>query len=541
MTSRGSFEEFVDTLYSVNLNVDKTNAAWHDSLYIANYRKFFHFLTGAESLLENDNTEIDLQDVRRLLDMLTSMATTATKFLLTNPERYEDEYADCPLTQLYLGVATCVLYLRDHSKENPERYSNKKQGEIPFCIHNSLCVVAGRPIKEYNLEELIAAMNIMERKAHGLKFTKDMYEYLDALEERVSEMILHANPVEIFNIATHHLHYEDDLYTCTTNAEFQLIVNIVSLRRIANSALLKLREDAITYNDLEDDSVEQIEAAVDCLKNAMINKCRRLHTDEVADDFSEQYKKNAITLSEAYFFYKMNTPDTRINCATIVKTYRNLAHWRTVTEAAYKELLEYVEDDPDQNLMAFQIIFKILLNLLVQQTVGIAFLRFWLEGDTIYHMDEEEYEHFLRESSTTPFFVRSFSDACIFYSGKLYIFGASSKDYYRALAHWIILINTRCGGMITTTNSIEPLVDFLCSEEFNPTPTPQEDIQEASSSVFSDFMSRAERERARAFNLFKRVELNLLGAHQTMDDSNSVGDIEATGLPASSRSGWSRK
>ncbi len=194
-----------------------------------------------------------------------------------------------------------------------------------------------------------------------------------------------------------------------------------------------------------------------------------------------------------------------------------------------------MRENSDEDPVAFQIIFKNIMDILLQQTTHVEFSKYWVEGDRIYQMEELEFKHFVKDSEKTPFFVRSLNDACIFFRGKLYIFGNKAEHYYCALVHWILLLNVECHGMLNTSDSIQPFVDFVCSLKTNP---PLQTAAQAKAASSSAFFSRAEEELRRAYDLFKRVKKDLSGNQRSANSSNTIGVVESTGLRPSGHSGW---
>ncbi len=512
---------------------------WHDSLYILKYRRFFKYLEGAISILEDEETanDVDPQDVLALIDILYVLMMSSMKILLVAPDNPSDTYEQSPIVPMYLSLARCILHMKARTKSPASAvFRERLQCEVHFCTHNRLCLVSGVRICDFSVEELVASITIIERRANTLSYTKDMNSYIDSLEERACELMLYAQPEAILNVKSMHVHYKNDLYTCSTSTEFRLAVGILSLRKIANTALVRLRENAIIYDIFEDETAGQILEAEKLLQRVISHKCKSVHGDTINEQYADIYKQNAITISETCFFYKMNSIHARLDCSTIVQTHRNLAHWYTVTEAVKLDASHYIEN-PDEKLELFQIVFKIMVDVLFQQTITLPFNDFWVDGATIYDMSSDDFHYFQMSSRRTPFFVRSLCDACIYFNEQLYIFGQDSASYYRALAYWIILVNTRCGGMVLKTHNIGNLVDHICSDDFNEK---KDQVKTPAIVVDKDYtmLPQQERERRRAFDLFNRVRLDIFGTKRALDSTNSVGDIESTGLPSSHRSAW---
>lgn len=569
-------------MYEIRLTVPKSGGRWSDSLNIENYRSFFLFLSGALSLIEpktvgddnvhqkkclddNGNEEdeqedeeeeqfpIKEDDINDLIDFISAMMASSPKFLLTSLEKCNDQYADCPLVVLAFGLATLIAYKRSICPLQPDAYMNRTQQEIPFCVLNGLFCGSRQPIKDFNIEELTNSMTQMEQKAHILHYSSDMFQYIDALEERVCEMLLHANTSDIFNKREWRVPFSDGLYTCATDVEFRLVISIISLRRISSASLFFLRREAVIYNEDTDEDAAATEKSIEYLERAIVNKCDNIHSDYVQDDFESLYKENCMSPSEVYMFFKINTPDTRVDCTTVVQTFRNIAHWHTITEAATVSIDEYIFEKKDENSMAFQIVFLLVLNIIMKQTMDVEFTEFWVEGYTIYDMDATLYSQFCESSKKTPYFVRSIGEACVFFDGTLYVFGQGSKDYYRALAFWIKTVASECKGIVGNGASIHDFLDYICDETINPpidlkAMREQERIRKeaerkaqsyaASSSSLAHLLPPDERRRQRGYDLFVRVKKSLQAEQQAVDSMHSVGDIESTGLPSSSKSGW---
>ncbi len=535
---------------------------WSSSLYINNYRKFIEILEKVLFFLEpiDDDEDqhdrknfyrVDEEDVNSIMDMLSAIIVASPKSLLSEPERCDDIYSDCPLVTFMLGLATCVLYKRVMHGTRPDCYSEFVQTQIPFCAGNNLFSGSQQPIKALNLEELTNSLSILELAAHTLKFDEALYQYVDALEERVCELLLHANHEDILNKKESRVAFKKDLYYCTTDTEFKLTVMIISVRRVANASLCLLRKGAFVYDESKDENFETLNSAAEYLERAVINKCLNIHSDIVQEEFENTFKENSKTASEVYMFHKINGVDARVDCAMLIQTFRDIARWSAITDDANRDITEYALDLKDRRSMAFQITFCLVVNLILRQTTSLNFTNFWIEGHAIYSMPEDIYAEFCKASKTTPFFVRSLGDACIYFSGRLYIFGQSSQDYYRALAFWCMTVVTDCGGVIVNDTRIQEFIEYICDETINPPVNPEKLQEDAlrqaeleakrssdSYSTVTNLLSQSERVRQRAFDLFRRVRTSLQAEQQGLDSVYVIGDIESTGMPSSSKAGW---
>lgn len=447
----------------------------------------------------------------------------------------KDTYMDCPLVSLYMGVATCILHLRKHAtlSQCDLDFFTAEQCRLDYCVLRHLDVRKKGTIDRYTFEDVACALLTIEMNINSLDYHPDLEAYVDALELRVCELLLHTNVDSMLNNTMYRMKIRNlaNQYCCSTSGEYYLIVSILAIRKLLTSALVKHRSTAVQRELLEDDH-----DMVEHIGNVFFTKYKNVHSDDIDDDFGNQYKEQKTFLFEIYLFQKLNGPDARLDYAAIISQFRNRTYWESVASASSVNIGSYLES-PDMNVVAFRILFMQMAELLFQQQLRISWKPFCLHGEQIYRMDKLAYDEFVERSHVTPYFVTSFNDACIFYRGQLFVFGQKSRHYFHAFKEWLDIVASEHQFIVNETLSIRPLLEYICNEAESLRIIEREDtiINKTADSSLPKRIVR----KMHAHDAFKYVLSGLNNEEHAADSSNTIGDVEASGLENSAICGWS--
>lgn len=534
--SSATFSELVGALINEDLpvNVDQ----WCTLEYIDKYRRFFILLGDALEFFSRDTAaeEINTDDAKRLLDLLYATALSAVIRLSISHPNAKDVYMDCPLTNIYLGIACCLLHLREHTLYTGRRdLFFDEQQNIDYCMRYRLDVKHHVPISHFSFEDLALSLLKLERSLFALSYHSDLELYVDALDVRLCELISHTNCEAMLDnpeYSTSLSNVGSDEHYCSTSGEYYLIVSILAIRKSLTSALPRLREDAV-QRVLERDEDKRM---LKHLQQVFLTKCRNVHSDDVDNAFAERYKELMTFISEVFLFLKLNGPDTRPDHASIVTQFRNRTYWDNITNVAHSSIDQYLEY-PDRNCVAFRVLFMQMAELLFQQQLQISWTQFCLDGEQIYKMDNLAYDDFVKLSHAKPFFVQSLNDACIFFRGQLFVFGKESQHYLHAFKEWLDIVNTEMHGVINDCQTIRPLLEYIIDEDASL----RIHVQSGASSSTDEghqFSTQKQRDQQHDFRTFKYILSGITSDDQSADASNTIGIVEGSGVENSSMCGW---
>jgi len=545
---------------------------WFDRLYVQKFSSFFHclaqllaILDGAAAVLNrhrNDTQILDCSQVSRLHSMLYEVVRANVRYLSPGVPGARDEYETSPLVVIYLGVASCVLFMRDFFVAADEDYYDACPQNIPYCVDNNLNVVVDIPIKNFSLQELICSMMCVEQNVHNLTYDDALVRYVDALDLRVCDFLAHAMNDVSHNIESCRAHYRDtDLYTCTTSAEYQLIVFIMSLRQLVETAAPLWRTESSRVDDR--DSID--DTLIAAVRNKFIVEIQSVHSDVVEDKFYKEYTHQSIVNSEGYLFFKANAISTRIEPGAIIRQFRTIPQWRYIADMAARPVVDFLLT-PHADFLGFKIAFNLAADLLFSQTLKACWFDYSADGDVIRGMDVVQFTTFVEESYSHPTVLFLLNDACIFFRGQLKVYGRRHVDYYHALIQWVTIVRQYMNSEFRPCRSVMPLAMALFEEPSAPKAgsSVSETLDEEPDATM--WMSKeaiakemqAERrqfkappplttggaplslfiEKSRAKKEFELIVEKIETRPQELDANSILGDTDETGFPQTCRSAW---
>jgi hypothetical protein len=548
---------------------------WFDRLYVQKFSAFFHYLSQLLIVLDaardDSNRFSDTEDrilscdqVKRLHSLLYEVVRANVRYLSPGIPSSHDDYETSPLVVIYLGVASCVLFLRDFFSPDGTDYYHMCPQDIEYCIDNELNVVSDIPIKNFSLQELTCSLMNVEQRAHDLTYSEHLVDYIDALDARVCEFLVYALDEVSHNIESCRVRYRStDLYTCATSTEYQLVILIMSLRQLVETAVPVWRTDSsLSWNRDADDNL-----LIETARNKFIVELQSVHSDIVSDKFYKEYTQRSIANSEGYLFLKANAIASRIEPGSIIRQFRTIPQWRHVADMAARPVVDFLFA-PHADFLGFKIAFNLATDLVFSQTIKASWSEFSADGDTIRAMDDTQFDTFVEESYQCPVVLFLLNDACIFYKGQLTIYGRRHTDYYHALIQWVTIVRQNMNGEFRPCRSIMPLAAALFNETRTPpssssTSTGDEDFDSLSDSMWMPMSKiidemQAERrefrpppeigtpcvplsvfmEKSRAKKEFEHIIERIETRPQELDANSILGDTDETGFPQTCRSAW---
>lgn len=524
---------------------------WFDRLYAQKFSSFFHCMGQLLSLLDdaaatqnrcNDARILTCGQVSRLHSTLYEVARTNVRYLSPGVPGARDEYESCPLVVIYLAIASCVLFMRDFFVSDDEDYYHMCPQDIPYCVENGLNIVADIPIKNFSLQELTCSMMSVEQNVHNLTYDEALVRYVDALDIRVCDFLVHAMNDVAHNIESCRVQYRDtDLFTCATSTEFQLVVLIMSLRQLIETAA-PLWRTASSCEEARDNDDDTLIATV---RNKFIVEIQSVHSDVIEDKFYKEYTHQSIANSEGYLFFKANAISKRIEPGAIIRQFRTVPQWRYIADMAARPVVDFLFS-PHADFLGFKLAFNLAAELIFSQTIKACWSDFAADGDAIRGMDATQFDTFIEESYSRPTILFLLNDACIFFRGQLTVFGRRHTDYYHALIQWAMIVRQHMNGEFRPCCSVMPLIAALFDTNVAPAAssvTDDEDVERrefrappplpAGSAPMSVFF-----EKSRAKKEFELIREKIETRPQELDANSILGDTDETGFPQTCRSAW---
>lgn len=444
----------------------------------------------------------------------------------------EDPYRLCPLINIYLFIINIAPHLEDVSWDGMQ---DRKQSDIPYCVDNQLIVSHTVPISEMNLTELLNSLDRIELRMNYLPYKVDLLQYLGALEMRAHDILLYSQSKEVHCIENCRLPVsgKPDQFVCRTSAEYGIILRILSIRHDLMGALPSLRD----HDDCYRPPNEEEEEMVPLLHNNLLYECQMVHGDSIQNIFYKAYQINSLLTSEGYFWLKENPQRTITDCGIIIAQFRGDHAWRSVADKSSKDIDAHFYHLTDH--LAFRLIFYNIMDMLLDRCVNQKWAQYFISNHTLKTFSDGELEDALMRSCTVPLFVESFNDACIFFNGKMYVFGNNPLDWLRALYNWVMIIQDQYQDILAGGPDIFLLKEILFSRRTKLRIDP---IKYSGGSTFNDDLdrifsqSKQQLERAQAQKRLSFVtgatasnEIQVTGIQQ---------DLVDMGLLPSSSSAW---
>jgi hypothetical protein len=448
------------------------------------------------------------------------------------PEK-DDPYAYLPFTEMYIAIATCVVYLqRFHASQNS--FYTTRQSDHEFCNNYNLTVCGNELICRMNIEELIMSLSQLELKLRHIPFKPELIYYVDALEIRVCEILMNVYGSQVQNVVSfRHALQGNDRYACTKTTDFTLTAHILCIRRELGGAVAwwrRLNGQNIppTISDPEMEGIRTIH-------NSLIRECQRLHGEIQSRTFRSRYIDSSLRASEYIHYLKENPGKTTVDHTVAIKKYRSVAQWRCISTTAFKDMdgfLYYMKDP-----LAFRIIMACLLDVQFRSRCNVSWYVVYITSQNFTCLSQEQITDLKIRSEGMPFLVESLNDACIIWDKKIHVFGSEPICYMRALYHWLNIMRRNYKNKMEKKVDISRFVSLLL---FNK--TPHEKVEMASKDIIETVKKSAS---AQLFKTAEEIrEENAAKVINTIDETIQVSvtniwqDTDELGTSTSQSCAW---
>jgi hypothetical protein len=471
------FNAQLEEMKGLNLAIHRK--LWYDDLTISHFRKFSQLLTLITTLIDRcDEAKnvwkgaplLNKKQVHNLYSFLYNKIVSSIKWLSPGVPTEPDKYARSLIVSVGFAIATCILFLKDYWGLSPESMYYRTPPEIPYVCDFKLGVSQTTRICDFSMQELITSMNQIELRLHNLQYHRDLVEYVDALEIRVYEFFLILYDKYIHDVKSHCVKVEAAVrdragnkivpgkYGCTSSAEFELINKLFSIREALTAGLECLRTHDQTNHSVQDIHLSHK------VHNVLMSVCGEIYSDSIPEKFYLQYTEMMVSLSEGYGYFFLNGPNVRLDAPGVIRQFRRVQQWNLISGTANRPLVEFIQN-PQNNALAFKIIFKLLLELVFRQTLEEEFDEYYLSGSVIHRYPQTRIDALKETSKKKPMFIESFNDACVMTDGEMHVFGKEPEDFFAAFVFWMEIVACKHRYKLKESILIYPLVSLMLGKE----------------------------------------------------------------------------
>lgn len=460
------FDRQFQEIKEINLNVQ--SKLWYDDLYIAQFKKFAQLLTLITALIDKCDTKknksssgsqlLDKKHLFNLYSFLYNKLLSSVKWISPAVPTETDKFMNSQIVAIYFSIATCILFLKDYWPLHKDEPYYKKQTEITYCVDFNLVVSSVAKICDFSMEELITSLDQIELRIHELQYCQELVDYVDALEIRVCEFLLNLYDNKIHNSKAHRCVVKPGKYGCSTSAEYELIIKLISIRESLASSLISLRT-----HDASERTEQDIHLAGK-IHGTLISICGDIYGDTIPQKFYDKYTEEAVTTSEGYSYYMIHGVHVRLDMPSIIRQFRDIPQWGAISETANTPLLDFITK-PQDNFLAFKILFNLLLELAFSRALEENWGDYFMKGSDVRRYPKNKLDATLEMSKKTPIFIESFNDACVLTGGELYVFGKEPEDYFSAFAFWMEVVASKHSYRLKESINIYPLISLMLGKE----------------------------------------------------------------------------
>jgi len=560
------------------LNLNTQGKLWYDDLYIAQFKKFAQLLTLITALIDkcdvkknNSSTGSQLLDKKQVFNLysfLYNKLLSSVKWISPAVPTETDKFMNSLILCIYFSIATCILFLKDYWPLKKKDPFYKKQTEISYCVDFNLVVSSVAKVCDFSMEELIISLDQIELRIHELQYCQELVDYIDALEIRICEFLLNLYDDKIHNSKAHRSAVKPGKYGCTTSAEYELVIKLISIRESLASSLISLRtHDASERSEQDVHLAKKIHAT-------LISICGEIYGDSIPQKFYDKYTEEVVSTSEGYSYYMIHGVHVRLDVPSIIRQFRDIPQWGAISATANTTLLDFITK-PQDNFLAFKILFNLLLELAFSRSLEENWGDYFMKGSNIRRFPKNKLDNTLELSKKNPIFIESFNEACILTCGEMYVFGKEPEDYFTAFAFWMEIVASKHDYRLKESIIIYPLISLMLGKE----PDARKESNEIIGSAISmrlmevlhlengietedpedprpplthkkaevpEFISTATNNYF--LNIFDSKVENLRAEMKIRDilsdptsrevDSSTVVDLDETGIPSSGIHGW---
>ena len=460
------FDRQFQEIKTINLNTQ--NKLWYDDVFIAQFKKFAQLLTLITTLIDKCDTQKNLsstgnqllskKQVFNLYSYLYNKLVSSIKWLSPAVPTETDKFMNSQILAIYFSIATCVLFLKEYWPLEPDNEFYKKQTDILYCKDFNLVVSSIARICDFSMEELVTSLDQIELRIHDLQYHEDLVNYVNALEIRVCEFLLYLYDDKIHNVKSHCSEVEPGRFGCTTSAEYEIVIKLMSVREALASSLECLRT-----HDASDHTLQDVHLAKK-IHASLMSLCGDIYSDTIPQKFYDKYTEETVTTSEGYSYYMIHGVHVRLDMPSIIRQFRNVQQWSVISAEANLPLVDFISK-PHENFLAFKIIFHLLLDLAFAQSLEENWQEYFIKGSEIRRYPKNKLEATIESSKKTPIFIESFNDACVMTDGNMYVFGNEPEDYFTAFAFWMEIVASKHFYRLKESIIIYPLISLMLGKE----------------------------------------------------------------------------
>lgn len=458
-------------------------------------KKLYQLLTRINKILdqafEKENRKksgkelLSKDSVADCYEMLTNICCGCTKMFMSSIDKNDesaDKYAECLFLNIYMVVATCLLFLQEFWPVEENNLFYEIPSNILFAKDHQLAVTDEVPICDFNIQELVATLESLELNKHNLQFCEDLVMFVDALEIRVAEILLSAFDTETHNVSKY-CGEKDGLMYATTSLEYKLAILITSIHIDLATSLQNLRT-------LRVEGVDQIEYVLaKQIKDAMQQYIEDIYGDKVQNEFATEYLMACATTSEGYRFIMHTTFDIEIDPSLVIPKARTVAEYNILVAKA-RQSIKTVFENAVNDMIAFKVLFNIIMKYIVLQVTYYDWNLCRTTGADVSCFSADKFEKFKHHANNHPIFVEAYGDVGVFHGKEFVIFGRTPEDYFLALKYWMQCIILHHNGFLSKNLPIRPLVEFFFNDGERVAPAgdmfAMNDIQKELDEIYGD-------------------------------------------------------
>jgi len=469
------FDELFQSLQNVPVDGNETKH-WCFGKSMEDMAKFSEILDLIVRLLDKcearfniDSEGEQLLQKKQLVNLYGYLYDTLVSnigYFSTEIETCKDKYADTPLVNIYIAIATVVLFV-NAVWPNFDSFMDKRQSDIPYCVDHQLNIVDAVPISNFSIEEWLSSVNRIVYLKDKLTFCTDLVTYIDALEFRLCQFLLNCYDKRVHNIEAFRVYVEEmEGFVFSSSGEFQFIVSMMSLRFTINGATEVLRDyTAPMYIEADIELAARTQAV-------LVERASKIYDVSYKAMFKEEYVQRNTTIAEGFLYLKSRGFPDDVKHAEAVRQFRVASDWMRISEKMAPEHLKIHEHlrRPKEDIVAFKVAFKMVMNIIFLETISVSWLDYYFTGYDIACSYEHEFEKIMKRSETVPMFVESLSDACILTNRRLVVFGKDPIDYLMAFVHWITIVINVCKYKLNAAVHIHKLMAEIYGTPLAPKP-----------------------------------------------------------------------
>lgn len=441
---------------------------WYDDIYINQFKKFAQLLTLITALVDkcdvasnvspNGSELLGKKQVFNLYSFLYDKLVSSIKWISPAVPTETDKFANSQILGIYFSIATCVLFMNTYWPVDDQHEYYKKQTDISYCVDFNLVVSPIARVCDFSIEELITSLDQVELRIHNLQYHQDLVNYIDALEIRVCEFLLFLYDDKVHNSKAHRIELEPGKFTCTTSAEYEIVIKLMSIRDALVSSLESLRTHDASEHTTQDTHLAKK------IHSSLMSVCGDIYGDTIPQKFYDQFTEGSVTISEGYSYYMIHGVNVRLDMPSIIRQFRNVQQWAAISATANIRLMDFIAE-PQQNFLAFKIMFNLLLDLAFAQTLEESWYDYFVRGSEIRRYPRNKLNAMIESSKKTPIFIESFNDACVMTGGHVYVFGNTPEDYFVAFSFWMEIVASKHAYRLKESILIYPLISLILGKE----------------------------------------------------------------------------